>query len=53
MPTKKRFPADTNSEINTFLNNKRIDGELYAFLQLYSYPDEEKRTIVEKAKLPV
>jgi hypothetical protein len=53
MATKKRFPANTSLEVDTFLNNKKIDGELYAFLQRYSYPDEEKRTIVPKKNLPV
>lgn len=29
---QKRFPADTTLEYSTFLNNKKIDAELYAFL---------------------
>jgi hypothetical protein len=29
---KKRFPADTTLEVNTFLNDKKINGELYALL---------------------
>jgi len=29
---EKRFPADTTLEKLTFLNNKKIDGELYAYL---------------------
>jgi biotin operon repressor len=32
--------------------NKKIDGELYAIFQEYSYPDENKRTIVKKKNLP-
>ena len=34
----KRFPADTKLNYATFLNNKKIDGELYAFLQSLSMP---------------
>ena len=49
---KKRFPADTALTSLTFLNDKKIDGELYAFLQSCSYPDEYKRTIVAKKNLP-
>ena len=33
---KKRFPADTTLEVNTFLNDKKINGELYALLQSLS-----------------
>lgn len=29
---KKRFPADTRMEVLTFLNDKKVDGELYALL---------------------
>lgn len=28
----KRFPADTGLDYLTFLNDKNIDGELYAYL---------------------
>lgn len=49
----KRLPANTTLDELTFLNDKKIDGELYALLQSYSYPDEEKRTIVNKSKLPL
>ena len=35
---EKHFPADTNLEILTFLNNKNIDGRLYAYLQSKSVP---------------
>ena len=30
---KKRIPADTTLESLTFLNDKKINGELYAYLQ--------------------
>ena len=33
---KKRFPADTSLDKMTFLNNKHINGELYAYLQSLS-----------------
>lgn len=49
----KRMPADTQLEQKTFLNDKKIDGELYAFLQSYSYPNENKETIVNKKDLPI
>ncbi len=29
---KKRFPADTQINKETFLNDKKINGELYAIL---------------------
>ena len=38
MLTQKRIPADTSLEILTFLNDKNIDGELYAYMQSLSYP---------------
>ena len=31
--TSKRFPANTKMETLTFLNDKKINGELYAYLQ--------------------
>lgn len=34
----KRFPADTTLEELTFLNDKKLDAELYAYLQMNSYP---------------
>lgn len=55
---KKRFPADVQLEENTFLNDKKIDGELYAIFQELSYPivksDGLKKydTIVSKDKIP-
>lgn len=35
---EKHFPADTSLDIQTFLNNKNIDGRLYAYLQSKSIP---------------
>jgi hypothetical protein len=32
MVTQKRIPANTSLDIMTFLNDKNIDGELYAYL---------------------
>ena len=29
---KKRFPAKTTMEVLTFLNDKKMNGELYAYL---------------------
>lgn len=49
---KKRFPADTSLEKDTFLNNKKINGELYGLLKVYSYPDKDKITKVDKNTLP-
>lgn len=48
----KRFPADTTLKYNTFLNNKKVNAELYALLMTYSFPDDQKRTVVIKKKLP-
>lgn len=49
----KRFPADTTDEEITFLNDGKIDAELYAYLQSISYPDPEtKQTRVDKSHLP-
>lgn len=50
---QKRFPADIRAESKTFLNNKKIDGELYAILQAYSMPTEKKETVVRKSSLPI
>ena len=49
----KRFPANTTLEESTFLNDKKINGELYAFLQSMSYANEKKKTVVYKKDLPV
>lgn len=48
---KKRFPTDVSEMRNTFLNDKEIDGELYAYLQSISYKDivdGENVTLVNK-----
>lgn len=53
---EKRFPADTTLEAVTFLNDKSIDGELYAIFQSLSIPIEinesEYETLVPKKSLP-
>lgn len=55
---QKRFPADTVLSYQTFLNDKRINGELYALMQRYSkyeVLDKDKnkfRTYVMKKDLP-
>ena len=36
MSYQKRFPANTTLKHLTFLNNKKIDGQLYGLLQSYS-----------------
>lgn len=55
--TVKRFPANTTLDELTFLNDKSIDGELYAYLQELSKPilnSETKviETIVMKKEMP-
>lgn len=52
MSNLKSFPADTSLEYKTFLNNKKINGELYAYLLSQSCGDEKGRTIVYRNKLP-
>lgn len=42
----KRIPADTSLEELTFLNDKNIDGELYAFLQSISMPVEQDGNVL-------
>lgn len=37
---EKHFPANTSMEMLTFLNNKNIDGRLYAYLQSKSKPEK-------------
>lgn len=54
MSYQKRMPADwikTIEEGLTFLNDKKIDGELYAYLMSQSY-GKNGQTVVEKKKLP-
>ena len=48
---KKRFPANTTLSDVTFLNDKKVDGELYAYFQSISFPEGEL-TIVSKKDLP-
>lgn len=56
---RKRFPADTTLDALTFLNDKKINGELYALLQemsVYEVIDKEKneyKNFVKKNKMPV
>ncbi len=55
---KKRFPADTQINKETFLNDKKINGELYAILQSvssYKIIDKNKNlfeTFVNKKNMP-
>ena len=55
---QKRFPANTTLDIPTFLNDKKVNGELYALLQEHSeYLVIDKhfnlyQTYVPKNKLP-
>lgn len=48
----KRFPANTSLLESTFLNDKKVDGELYGLLQSYAFPNGQKETIIEKKELP-
>lgn len=49
----KRFPADVSLDDTTFLTNKKINAELYAYLQSFSYPDPvTHETKVYKKSLP-
>ena len=50
---EKRFPATVtiDDDVTTFLHDKKINAELYAYLQSKSYPDEKKRTVVKKSDL--
>lgn len=53
---KKRFPATLYSKELTFLTDKKIDGELYGYLQAQSYARElgenSYETYIKKDKLP-
>lgn len=49
--TQKRFPANTTLQQQTFLNDKKINGELYGLLQGLSEHDDTG-TYVLKKKLP-
>lgn len=52
----KRFPANTSMEEITFLNNKKVNGELYAYFQSISevekVNEDEYITFVQKKNLP-
>lgn len=55
----KHFPADTTMNmdengnlIHTFLNDSKIDAELYAYYLSMSYGTEDGQTVVYKANLP-
>jgi len=49
----KRFPANTTLKELTFLNDKKVDAELYAYFQSISHYDEDtKVTRVNKWDLP-
>lgn len=48
---QKRFPADTTLQELTFLNNKKIDAELYSYFQSISMP-ENGLTVVYKSDMP-
>lgn len=52
---RKRFPATTELESLTFLNDKKINGELYAIFQQLSYAvktEDGYETIVYKQTIP-
>lgn len=52
---QKRFPADTSLDVLTFLNDKRVNSELYAYLQeLSTVIGREcyRMTLVKKDALP-
>lgn len=53
MNIQKRFPADTqiNKDQLTFLSDKKVNAELYAFFQSLSMP-RDKETYVSKTDLP-
>ena len=52
----KRFPANTSMKETTFLNNKKVNGELYAYFQSISEVEKvgenEYVTFVQKKNLP-
>lgn len=47
----KHFPADTSLEYDTFLNDPKVDGELYNYLLSCSY-GEDGQTVIYKNNLP-
>lgn len=55
--SERRFPADTRVEKKTFLNNRKLNGELYCMLQSFAKsPFDNKghkgKTLVHKKDLP-
>lgn len=48
---EKRFPSNTTLEELTFLNDKKVDGDLYAYL-LSKARGVDKETRVYKSSLP-
>lgn len=51
MTLEKRFPSETTLDKLTFLNDKKVDGELYAYL-LSKAREVQKETRVYKSSLP-
>jgi hypothetical protein len=49
MNCKKRFPANVTLDTPTFLNDKNIDAELYAFLQSMSMVVNGETVVVKKS----
>lgn len=49
---RKRFPATINLQETTFLNDKKANGELYAYLQSISFP-KDNQTIIDKKNMPL
>ena len=45
---RKRFPATTELNSLTFLNDKKVDGELYAYFQSLSKYENEKTYVLKK-----
>ena len=45
---KKRFPATTELNNLTFLNDKKVNGELYAYFQSLSKYENEKTYVLKK-----
>lgn len=58
MVEQKRFPANTTLDFPTFLNDKHVDGELYAYLQSVSTfrvinkAENKYITYIEKKDIP-
>lgn len=45
---QKRFPADVTLEELTFLNDKKIDAEIYTYFQICSYPKDGETRAYKK-----